>query len=349
MIDQLTIVINFILSIIPEFWVDWLPQQLLPFNTTDFIRLVVIIPSFAYIAYLDQKDRLIPTKVWYPLLVIALALLTHDFVYGAVIQQQGGLVIESQGTIQGHLVRYGPLLLSNIILAAIIGFIFNFLDLFGGADLRAFFVVTLLVPWWPNASAQLIEMIQINPAFPIFEPLGVTMINPVFLGILQWTALLGLLYPVYLFVKNSNEGTNGSFIEKVLATPLSIEEFKDSHGRTLYNKNGSLTKDGVPSSFLREYLSWANEQSPDETEFTAKDLRDRPLRVQQFLKQSDEWVRPKPENTEEVQEVEDELKAAIEQDTLWIMPEAPFLVPFGAGIVLTFILGSPITIFLTLL
>lgn len=360
LVQQLTV-----LSVIPEFWIEYLPNALFPFNLTDLLRVVFIIPFLVFLAIKDFQTRRIHEYTWVPVLALGVLLLAHDLIFGPVMHFSDGTVIEGVSPFLENLKQYGPLLAANIVLAGAIGIIFNKLDLFGGADLRAFIVIALFIPWWPNASIELAVLEIGTPAFPAFIPPQIQVWNPVFLGILQWTALLGLLYPIKLFIENKTNNTSlqkptfePSIYTYFLAKPMTVNNFTNSFGRTLYNKNGKITKDGLPSKFIRQYIRWHNDNTDDEIE-KATELQGRKLFIGEFLNASterddaDDWAVPTDEDgewdTEEIEMVENEVRDALNSDSLWVMPEAPFLVPFSIGTVLTLFIGDPMTLLITLL
>lgn len=222
----------------------------------DLLRLVVI-PFFAYVAWLDIRTRRVPNKTWYPLAIIALVALIWDFqrvVIGdvAAVDQQTFLiqVVISVGFVV-------PL-----------AYLFWRIGGFGGADAKAFMVIALLLPAFPSY-----QLWRIGLDAPTLGPVlnwlpgatynGVLPMERTALGVFSVTVLsntvvMGALYPFGLAVRNAAIGyVSGRMF---VAKPVRSERITDEYGTLLQRSGGGLSGvlsfRGLDLDALRMYLRW---------------------------------------------------------------------------------------------
>ncbi len=231
----------------------------------DLLRLLVL-PIFGYLAWRDIKTRRIPHRTWYPLVVLAIALL----VWESYVMLTGNVTALEQ-----------RLFLTQVLLSVFflipLAYGFWLLGGFGGADTKAFMVLAILLPTYPEYH---LWVFGIEGQFAIL-PLVVTDIGVFSLTVLANTVLVGALYPVALAAKNGVTGyvSPGMFV----ATPIKAENATLKYGVLLEFTEGRLrdvrSLSGLSAHFswrrldldaLRMYLQWRG--------LTLEDIRENPGR-----------------------------------------------------------------------
>ena len=203
----------------------------------DLLRLLVI-PFFGYVAWRDVKTRRVPNQTWYPLAVLAVVLLVWEggwvfFGDAAAFQQRRFLV--QTGISIGFVI---PL-----------SYLFWRMGGFGGADAKAFFVIAVLFPTYPEYQLWRFGIegaLSVLPA--VRADIGIFSVT-----ILSNTVLAGVGYPLALAGKNAATGylSPGMFVAK----PIQWDEATDEYGTVLEFADGSLT-DVRSLAELRAYFSW---------------------------------------------------------------------------------------------
>jgi len=201
----------------------------------DLLRLVAV-PAFAWVAYRDIETRRVPNRTWYPLAALGVLLLVWD----ATVTFGGAAPAWQR---QRFLIGVGFSLL--VVVPLVYGF--WLVGGFGGADAKAFFVVALLLPVYPEynlwelgvASVQLPYVRSNLPAFS--------------LTVLSNTVLTGVAYPLVLAARNAAGGyvSPGMFVAK----PVSSGDTPREYGTLLEFPDRPLTAD-LSLSGLRAYFSW---------------------------------------------------------------------------------------------
>ncbi len=201
----------------------------------DLLRLVAV-PAFAWVAYRDIETRRVPNRTWYPLAVLGVVLLVWD----ATATLGGSAAVWQR---QRFLVGVG------FSLVVVVPLVYGFwlVGGFGGADAKAFFVVALLFPVYPEynlwevglATAQLPYVRSTLPAFS--------------LTVLTNTVLAAAAYPLALAARNAAGGhlSPGMFV----AEPVPSGRTPEKYGVLLEFSDRPLTADLSPSG-LRAYFSW---------------------------------------------------------------------------------------------
>lgn len=203
----------------------------------DLLRLLVL-PVFGYLAWRDVKTRRIPHRTWYPLGALALALLVWD----------------AYAVFTGDTAGYERnLFLTQVAISVFflvpLAYGFWLLGGFGGADTKAFMVIALLLPTYPEYH---LEALGVEGEVATL-PLVVTDIGVFSLTVLANTVLVGALYPVALAAKNGMTGyvSPGMFV----ATPIRAEQATRTYGVLLEFAEGRL-RDARSLAELRAHFSW---------------------------------------------------------------------------------------------
>jgi len=203
----------------------------------DLLRLLVI-PAFGYVAWRDIQTRRVPNKTWYPFAVLALVLLAWE------------LYAVTTGDVAGFRRRqfYVRTGLSIGILIPL-SYAFWLLGGFGGADAKAFFIIALLFPTYPEYSLAALGVEGTLGTLPVVT----TTIGLFSMTILSNTVLIGAVYPVALAARNAASGyvSPGMFVAK----PIDWDRAPDEYGTMLEFADRGLTDDLSPSG-LRSYLRW---------------------------------------------------------------------------------------------
>jgi preflagellin peptidase FlaK len=190
----------------------------------DLLRLVAV-PAFAWIAWRDVTTRRVSDRAWVPLLVVGVLALLWDL-----------LLIETGAMRRLLLVRVGL----SVSLLVPLSYVFWRLGGFGGADAKAFMVLSLL-----------------SPAYPAYEFLGTTLprvetaLGVFSITIVTNTVLIGLFYPVSLAVRNALAGEFS--LRGFIARPMPAGDATARYGRLL---DGGSTRGGLDLDALRMYLRW---------------------------------------------------------------------------------------------
>jgi preflagellin peptidase FlaK len=204
----------------------------------DLLRLVAV-PFFGYVAYRDIETRRVPNRTWYPIAALAVLLLAWDALL--VFQQPESFAAQLER--QRFIVGVG----FSLFFVAPLVYGFWLIGGFGGADVKAFWVIALLFPVFPtyDLAALGVDTAQVpvvRPDLPVFS-----------LTILSNTVLAGVCYPVALAARNAVAGyvSPGMFVAK----PVDAEATPGEYGTLLEFPDRSLTDD-LSLSGLRRYFSW---------------------------------------------------------------------------------------------
>lgn len=220
-------------------------------SVPDLLRLLVI-PFFGYVAWRDIATRRIPNRTWIPLAILAIVLLVWEF----YIVMTGDLAAFQQRQFY-------------IRVAISIGFIipltylFWLIGGFGGADAKAFFIIAVLLPTYPDYALMELGVGGALGSLPVVQ----TAVGVFSLTVLSNTVLAGAAYPLLLAGKNALTGyiSPGMFVAKPIEAEAAIEEYGsllDFPNRRFID---DLSLSGMSSYFawrrldldaLRMYLQW---------------------------------------------------------------------------------------------
>lgn len=334
----------------------------------DLLRLLVI-PFFGYVAWRDIATRRVPNRTWIPLAVLAVVLLVWEI----YVVTTGDLASFRQ---QRFYVR----------VAVSIGFIipltylFWLIGGFGGADAKAFFIIAVLFPTYPEYALAELGVGGALGSLPVVQ----TTVGVFSLTVLSNTVLAGAAYPVLLAGKNAVTGyvSPGMFVAKPIQAGDAIEEYGsllDFPDRRFVD---DLSLGGISSYFswrrldldaLRMYLQWRGvslgdlRADPEQYRDPAT-LPDEPNPPGDGMIETDggepvESAEPaRPEAASEFDDpwgaeaflddiegsaygttpegLREGLDTLCSEDVVWISPGIPFLVPLFLGVVVSFTYGD---------
>jgi preflagellin peptidase FlaK len=201
----------------------------------DLLRLLVV-PVFGAIAWRDIKTRRVPNRTWYPLAGLAVVLLAWET--AMVLTGDVASFRRRQFFIRTVL---------SVGFLIPLSYLFWLVGGFGGADAKAFFVVALLFPTYPEYALWEFGVQGSLAVLPVVQTEVFSM------TILSNTVLVGALYPVVLAGKNAATGyvSPGMFVAK----PIRWDEATAEYGTMLEFADRGITDD-LSLSGLQSYFAW---------------------------------------------------------------------------------------------
>lgn len=182
------------------------------------ISSVAIGLTLLYASVMDVRERRVPFKTWYPMLVIALpmVLVTYVSMFSDSVRFAAGL----------------------LVLSAMLCFFYYiasaYLHLFGGADAWAMIFITACVP-----------------VFPIEPCCGYPVIPYLPLSVIMNAVLLNLVTPLGIFAMNCIRGNRGPLRYMFVGFPVAGDTIQDEFGFVM--EEFTENDDGT---IARRYLSF---------------------------------------------------------------------------------------------
>lgn len=190
-------------------------QSLLFMIVPLLISSSAIVITLLYASIRDLRERRVPFKTWYPMLVVGVPMAL--WVYAVLLS--------------GNLrVAFGYIFLV-CMLCAMFYVSSAYLHLFGGADAWAFIFITALVPLYP------LEPLWGYPAIEFF-PLSV-LINAV---------IINVVAPVGIFIYNVIKGNRAPVFNMLVGFPVEGKKITESFGFIM--ENFEETENGVNRSYI---------------------------------------------------------------------------------------------------
>ena len=320
----------------------------------DLLRLLVI-PVFGWAAWQDIHTRRITNRVWPPLVILGGLLLVWEAVQLFVFGTSGGQP-------EFFLIRAGI----SLLFVAPLGYAFWWFGAFGAADAKAMIALAFLLPTFPSYALGGLEL-----------PVADTTIGVFSLTVLTNAVLLAVVAPVGLGLGNLLRRRIEPVV-MFLARPVRIDSLPDRHGRLFETLDG-LTHDGLDLDALRMYLRWrglslaALQAEPDtardpasigdtneptdgrsdvaddldwgaadalsavDADTTDPEHLDDPWGVDRFFASID---RSTYGTDPEQLRAGLELLATTDDETVWVSPGLPFVVPMFAALLVAFSYGD---------
>lgn len=219
----------------------------------NLLRLLVL-PFFAYVAWLDIKTRRVPNKLWLPLGILAIVLLLWE-VFAVATGSLEPLTNPHFYPITPE--QFYTQIVISVAFLIPLAYLFWRIGGFGGADAKAFMVIAILLPVYPlyevGAFAEALEVLPGVEQTGGYLPAVQTTIGVFSITVLSNTVLVGLLYPVALAGKNAVSGyvSPGMFVAK----PVRWDETTTEYGTLLEFPDRKFTDDLSPSG-IKGYLTW---------------------------------------------------------------------------------------------
>lgn len=174
--------------------------------------------TLLYASVLDMRERRVPFRTWYPMLVVAvpMAVFTYATLFGDSLRFASGLLILSA------------------VLCLFYYFASAYLHLFGGADAWAMIFITACIPLFP------------------FEPYtGYPLIAYFPLSVIMNAVLLNLVTPFGIFGMNCFRGNRGPLRYMFVGFPVDGSAIQDEFGFVM--EEFTEDEDGI---LTRRYLSF---------------------------------------------------------------------------------------------
>ncbi len=195
-------------------------------TTADLLRLLAV-PAFGWVALRDYRTRRVPGRAWYP--ILALGVVTFGIDVATVIGETGPSPL--------FFIRVG-----FSLLVAFLAYVFHLIGAFGGADAKGVAVLAVLFPTYPVYEV----------AGTVF-PLVASSAGVFSLTILTDGVLSGLLYPLAVGIRNALGGRRS--VVMFVALPVRSSTLLSTHGKLIEDESG-LTLSGLDLDALRMYLRW---------------------------------------------------------------------------------------------
>ena len=207
-----------------------IPHLIIPF--------IAVAVTFLYGSVLDIRDRRVPFRTWYPMLLIS-APFTGWFTFLLFMGDPGYILIIVMATLIFCGLMYG----------------IAYYGLFGGADAWGLIFIALLIPLFP------------------FEPLLGYPPAPLFVfSVLTNALILNLFIPVFFFAYNTLKGNSAPLLYRFIGFPVKGDEIRSVFGFVI--EDFWETPEGLRRRFIpfREAIS---RMASDERVYT-RDLREHP-------------------------------------------------------------------------
>jgi preflagellin peptidase FlaK len=290
---------------------------------TDLLRLLCL-PILGWAAARDIRTRRVPNRTWLPLVALGGALLAWDA--WTILPPDERL--------------FAIRVAVSIGIIAPLGYCFWYIGALGGADAKALAALCVLFPT-PVSYRLLSTMLPLAESSGVFS-----------LSILTNAALVAGTAPLYLFARNALAGRFS--LAGFVARPVRWRSIPDTHGRLLAHTNG--LDGGIDLDALRMYLAWrgatlselraapasarnptslpAERNTPGDGAI-ADGGTDDPWGAAAFLDDIDgNAYGTTPARLRRA------LDALVTNDTLWVTPGIPFLVPLFCGLCITLVYGD---------
>ena len=324
----------------------------------DLLRLLVL-PVFGWAAWRDIHTRRIANRLWPPLVILGGLLLVWETTQVFVFGDPGGAGAPGG---RAFLIRVGI----SLLFVAPLGYAFWWFGAFGAADAKAMIALAILLPTFPSYALGGLELPVVDTTIGVFS-----------LTVLTNAVLLAVIVPIGLGLGNLFRRRIKPTV-MFLARPVQTDSLPNRHGRLFETREG-LTHDGLDLDVLRMYLRWRGlslvalraapdvardpasigdtndptdgrsdvaddldwgdaESTPtvDGDPTTSESLAD-PWGVDQFFNSIDRSTYGiDPEQLRAGLE----LLATADDETVWVSPGLPFIVPLFAGLLVAFTYGD---------
>ncbi|MDY6765296.1 MAG: A24 family peptidase C-terminal domain-containing protein [Halobacteria archaeon] len=295
----------------------------------DVLRVVVVVPVFFYASYRDILERRVRDHVWYPLVVVGVLALVIDLLNTPDPQS---------------LLIFAAL---NLGIGVLFGSVFYYgLGTFGGADMKALIVISLLFPIYP-----VFVGVPVLDYIPVILPRTDLFV----LSVLGNTVIVGAFYPLSLLFENVTERNFTNPLLMFVGKRVRVENLHRHYGRLLrepysvisllrssfsspsgYSRSNNDTTGITDLDFIRDYVDWLGVDNVKEVDSFSLD---------EFVDQT-EW------GSDDIEKDEEALKNLVEyleeRDEVWISPGIPFIVPMTIGLILALTVGDLLFMFLRL-
>lgn len=209
------------------------------------IPFLLVALTFLYGSLLDIRDRRVPFRTWYPMLLLSLPF--TGYVYYLLFL----------GDIHWFLI----IALTTLVFSGVM-YAIAYFGLFGGADAWGLIFIALLIPLFP------FEPLLGYPPVPIFA-----------FSVLANALILNLFIPVFLFIYNMVKGNRAPLLYMFIGFPVQSEKIRSVFGFVI--EDFEETTDGLKRRFI-PFAEAISRMARDDRVYT-RDLRDQPGEFQKEL------------------------------------------------------------------
>lgn len=316
------------------------------YSILDVLRVLVAIPVFLYASYSDIQSRRVSENVWAIPFAVAILLLGYEAHIG-----------DLTATVVGAL-------LSVVFIGGLSLMLYKF-RVFYRADYVAFVVIALLFPWQPDLGQyplhDLVTIVTVDSILSA-ETWGARFDEIFLYGMVELfgfavfvnTAFAAFAYFLWNTAYNITHGTF-TFrhpLRSTCARHVELKDLPNHYGQVVdpvdsdnplirglkFIRNGLQ---GQSIAFFREYHQWyTNEQGvPRDINLTEHE----DINLESFLSDHDDW-----EPTGDIEEDKQVIENILSQDTVWITPGVPFIVPITFGLFTALLFGNLVFMFILL-
>jgi preflagellin peptidase FlaK len=314
-------------------------------SVPDVLR-VAVLPVLGWAAWQDLETRRVPSRTWYPLVVLGGVLLVWD---------AAGHLSISTAADGLFFLRVGI----SLLLVAPTAYLFWRLGGFGGADAKALIAISILLPTFPTYYFSGVTLPSVVTTLGVFS-----------MTILTNTVVVAAGYPLVFLARNLADG-EVAFPVALFGRRIGVSALSTAHGRLLETTDG-YTRTGLDIDALRMYLRWrgTNLEAIRAHPGSARD----PASIDETYDPTDGAVGDggdDPEPSGDARELEgdpdpddpwgadaflgsiegtaygtspeklrDGLAVVTERDVVWISPGIPFIVPMFVGTLVAFVYGD---------
>lgn len=315
----------------------------------DAIRTILAIGLFGLAAKNDLQDREIPNYIWNVLVVSGALLFSAQ-----ILSSTTPLQLISQYVV-------------NIVIAIIIGWSLYLSGQFGGADAKAITAIAVLFPSIPYLGTftfmdSLYSVAIYAPS--VAAPYDMFLPAPI-ITFLANTAILGIYFPARLGYNSLRKGIDRSqTVNSLLGDKIDVDEIEHRHGKIvdarIYDKapDSSISqyfkcsRHGLPTVFLKDYMDWYRGKYDNDATISTVDK----WRLREFVSDynenhEDDYELEFEHNAlaDNISDVKETLKQLQRQESVFVTPSFPFIVPMFLGVVTMVTIGDIVFAVLTIL
>ena len=319
--------------------IETVTQILAEGSKLDMVRITVAVVLLLYASYADIKTRRISDKVWIAMYAIAIFLNVFQVYYNGGSYKVAGVAVGV-----------------SVIIIGGLSYLLYRLYIFHGADYKALFGISLILPVVPNlgplplnnpswitdavlllrADSISAFLAELNQYFAV-ELFGFT----VFVNTAVFSSLFFLSNIIYN-VRNDDFDIRHP-LRSTCARKISKGEIPDTYAKIIESteednpiKRGfnfivnGLT--GLSTGFYAEYLEWHRNQKLKDPDTDIHSLEE--IELENFIEDKEDWF------SDDVREDKKTAESVLERNSVWVTPSIPFIVPITAGLITSVIFGN---------
>lgn len=315
--------------------------------TTDLFRILTMLIVLLYASYTDIISRKVQDNVWAIPTLIALVILGYEIYYSSEPVNLILMTLFSVLTITGG------------------AYVIYKYRIFYGADYKAFFVISLLFPWYPVINGYIpiyeFQVFYDLTDIPLDSPIMTIkmLISYLSLNVFGFAVFVNAtLFSITYFVRNilhnikSNSFTWNKPLRSSCAKQENVSNLKNIYAQVVIpSKSENFFKrgieflvnglNGLSMDFFRDYEEWHRENKTVSNDVDINELDK--LYIEEFVENNDNWM---VDNIEEDKKLIEDI---LDKEVVWVTPGVPFIVPITLGFITATIFGNLIFVVLNLI